>query len=46
MIIFSQFDLPWTKMRTQVEKQSKSVGLEKEEDESSEMESWSWRDCC
>ena len=34
--------------KTQVEKESKSVGLEKELGclESSEMESGSWRDCC
>ena len=31
-----------------MEKESKSVGLEKEDalNESSEMESGSWRDCC
>ena len=34
----------WT---TQVEKESKSVGLEKEDVmNSSKMESGSWRDCC
>ena len=34
--------------KIQVEKESKSVGLEKEPGchESSEMESGSWRDCC
>ena len=31
--------------KTQVEKESKSVGLEKEDALSSKMESGSWRDC-